>query len=72
MRLSAQPQQEAKEAMERHRLEVRLGVLTQSRKLLTYFLSFGAFAALAKAFAGDELGQNPRRCGLNSGLATSY
>ena len=42
-------------------------VLTQSRKLLTHFFSFGAFAALAKAFAGDEFGQHPRGCGLNSG-----
>ena len=46
------------------------GLQTQSRKLLTYFFSFGAFAALAKAFAGDEFGQNPRGCGLNSGWAT--
>ena len=27
---------------------------TQSRNLLTTFFSFGAFAALAKAFAGNE------------------
>ena len=31
--------------------------LTQSRKLLTYSFSSGAFAALAKDFAGDEFGQ---------------
>ena len=43
---------------------------TQSRKLLTCFFSFGAFAALAKAFAGEEFGQTPRGCGLNSGWAT--
>ena len=36
----------------------------------TLFLIW-AFAALAnKAFAGDEFGQNPRGCGLNSGWAT--
>ena len=29
-----------------------------------------AFAALAKAFVGEEFGQNPRGCGLNSGRAT--
>ena len=46
--------------------------LTQSRKLLTHISSFGAFAALvlAKAFAGNEFGQSPRGCGLNSGWAT--
>jgi hypothetical protein len=46
--------------------------LTQSRKLLTHFFSFGAFAALAKDFAGDEFGQNRRGYGLNSGWATHY
>ena len=49
---------------------VRCSHWTQSRKLLTYFFSFGAFAALAKAFAGEEFGQNPRGCGLNSGRAS--
>ena len=43
---------------------------TQSQNLLTYFFSFGAFAALAKAFVGEEFGQNPRDCGLNSGRAS--
>ena len=45
---------------------------TQSRKLLTYFFSFGAFATLAKAFVGDEFGQSPRDYGLNSNWATPY
>ena len=48
----------------------RNGVRTQSQNLLTYFFPFGAFAALAKAFAGNEFGQNPRGCGLNSGRAS--
>ena len=39
---------------------------TQSKETLTYFSAFGAFAALAKAFAGNEFGQKPRGCGLNS------
>ena len=33
---------------------------TQSRKLLTCCFSFEAFAALAKAFSGNEFEQNPR------------
>ena len=43
---------------------------TQSRNLPTYFFSFWAFAALAKAFAGNEFWQNPRGYGLNSGRAS--
>ena len=43
---------------------------TQSRNLPTYFFSFGGFAALAKAFAGNESGQNPHGCKLNSGRST--
>ena len=31
-----------------------------------------AFAALAKAFAGNEFGQNPHGCGLDSDRATPY
>ena len=31
--------------------------------------SFWAFATLAKAFAGNEFGLNPRDYGLNSGRA---
>ena len=44
--------------------------LTHSRKLPIYFLSFVAFAALAKAFAGDKFGQSPRDRGIDSGWAT--
>ena len=44
-------------------------VVTQSRNLPTYFFSFWAFAALAKAFAGNEFGLNPRGYRLNSGRA---
>ena len=47
----------------------RVRELTQSRNLPTYFFSFWAFAALAKAFAGNEFGLNPRGYGLNSGRA---
>ena len=44
-------------------------LLSQSRNLPTYFFSFGAFAALAEAFARNEFGLNPRGYGLNSGRA---
>ena len=44
---------------------------TQSRKLLTYFSPSRAFAALAKAFAGNEFEQNPRGCGPNPGWAST-
>jgi hypothetical protein len=50
--------------------EIYKTLWTQSRKLLTYFFSFGAFAALAKAFAGNEFEQNPHGCGLNSDRST--
>ena len=40
------------------------------QKALDILFLIWAFAALAKAFAGDEFGQNPRGCGLNSGWAT--
>ena len=45
------------------------GPWTQSRNLptCTYFFSFWAFAALAKAFTGNEFGLNPRGYGLDSG-----
>ena len=46
------------------------GAETQSRNFLAYLFSFGAFAALAKAFVGEEFEQNPRGCGLNSGRDT--
>ena len=46
-----------------------VAVMTQSRNLPTYFFSFWASAALAKAFAGNEFGLNPRGYGLNSGRA---
>ena len=42
---------------------------TQSRNLATYFFSIWSFAALAKAFAGNEFGLNPRGYGLNSDRA---
>ena len=44
-------------------------LMTQSRKLATYLFSFGAFAALAKVFAGNECRQNPRGFGLSAGFA---
>ena len=46
--------------------------VTQSRNLPTYFFSFWAFATLAKAFAGNKFGLNPRGYGLNSGRAAPH
>ena len=50
-------------------MRVHVDCSTQSRNLPTYFFSFWASAALAKAFAGNEFGLNPRGYGLNSGRA---
>ena len=43
---------------------------TQSQNLLTYLFPFWVFAALAKAFDGNEFGQTPRDCGFDSGRAS--
>ena len=48
---------------------IYLELMTQSKELLTTFFSFGAFAALVKAFAGNKFRPNPRGCEPSSGGA---